>query len=347
MRFSNGHLRNREIKKHVRSAIVAATIAVLAVTLNAASQTAPCETRLTVDALRDLVSAGVPPARLRQLITSCGLDSRTRDLAELESALKTAGVPAAALTALAPPAKSERGAVWVSPIDGQEMIFLPAGTTQLGTPPSEAGRDPDEGLHTAALESGFWMDVAEVTNSAYRRFILSRPEWQKANIAAAVHSGSYLKNWNGNEFPAGEADSPVVFVSWPAARAYAAWAGKRLPTEAEWEFAARAGTTSRYWWGDAFDRTRVASVKDAFPPKQRTNPWGLRDLLGGVWEWTSSMYKPYPYNRTDGREDPNGRDPRVMRGGSRENGENFVRSGNRSYEQSISTSELLGFRCVR
>jgi formylglycine-generating enzyme required for sulfatase activity len=328
-------------------AVVGATIAVLAVTLNAASQAAPCETRLTADALRDLVSAGVPPARLRQLITSCGLDSRARDLVELESALKSAGVPTAALTALAPPPKAERGAVWVSPIDSHEMVFLPAGTTQLGTPSNEVGRDADEGAHTVALDSGFWMDVTEVTNSAYRRFILNRPEWQKANIAASLHSGSYLKNWTGNDFPAGEADNPVVFVSWPAARAYAAWAGKRLPTEAEWEFAARAGTTSSYWWGDAYDRTRVPSSKDASPAKQRTNPWGLRDLLGGVWEWTSSLYRPYPYIKLDGREDPNGRDPRVMRGGSRENAPNFLRSGNRSFEQPTSTSELLGFRCVR
>lgn len=335
------------MREFVRITVLCGVVAAFGVTLTSTSQPPACETRLTIEALTDLVRAGVPAARLRQLITSCGIDSRARDLVELETALKTAGVPAAAATAFAPPPKSDRGAVWVSPIDGREMLFLPAGTTQLGTPAGENGRDPDEPAHTVAIETGFWMDVSEVTNSAYRRFILSRPEWQKANIAPALHSGSYLRNWNGNEFPPGEADSPVVFVSWPAARAYAAWAGKRLPTEAEWEFAARAGTTSRYWWGDAYDRTRVASSKDSPPAKQRTNPWGLRDLIGSVWEWTSSMYRPYPYNRVDGREDPNGRDPRVMRGGSRENAENFLRSGNRSYEQANSTSELLGFRCVR
>jgi formylglycine-generating enzyme required for sulfatase activity len=326
---------------------LAGVLAVSAATVTAGSQAAPCETRLTVEAIRDLVSAGVPAARLRQLIASCGVDSRARDLQELEASLKTAGVPAAAMTALAPPASRDRGTVWTSPIDGREMVFLPAGTSQLGTPATETGRDADESVHTIALDTGIWMDVTEVTNSAYRRFILSRPEWQKANIPPSMHSGTYLRNWNGNEFPAGEGDNPVVFVSWPAARAYAAWAGKRLPTEAEWEFAARAGTTSTYWWGGAFDRTRVPGAKDSSPAAQRTNPWGLRDLLGGVWEWTSSMYRPYPYNRMDGREDPNGKDPRVMRGGSRENNENFVRSGNRSFEQPTSTSELLGFRCVR
>ena len=326
---------------------MAIAVAALAATLTAGSQAAPCETRLTVEAIRDLISAGVPAARLRQLIASCGIDSRARDLTELEATLKKNGLPAAAAAALAPPASRERGTVWVSPIDGGEMVFVPAGTTQLGTPGSESGRDADEALHTVAIENGFWIDVAEVTNSAYRRFVLSRPEWQKANVPQSMHSGSYLKNWNGNEFPAGEGDSPVVFVSWPAARAYAAWAGKRLPTEAEWEFAARAGTTSTYWWGDGYDQTRVPGAKDSSPAKARTNPWGVRDLLGGVWEWTASMYRPYPYNRTDGREDPNGKESRVMRGGSRENGQNFLRSGNRSFEQPTSTSELLGFRGVR
>lgn len=328
-------------------AAIGGVLAAVGVAVMATSQPAPCETRLTVEALTDLVRAGVPGARLRQLIASCGLDSRARDLVELEPVLKTAGVPAAAMTALAPPPKPERGTVWVSPIDGREMVFLPPGTGQMGTPPGESGRDQDESAHTITLDSGLWMDVSEVTNSAYRRFILSRPEWQKANIAPALHSGSYLRNWNGNEFPAGEGDNPVVFVSWPAARAYAAWAGKRLPTEAEWEYAARAGTTTKYWWGDAFDRSRVAGTKESGPLTLRTNPWGVRDLPGGVWEWTSSMYRPYPYNRLDGREDPNGRDARVMRGGSRENGENFLRSGNRSFEAAITTSDLLGFRCVR
>lgn len=308
----------------------------LAVTLDAGSQ-APCETRLTVEAIRDLVSAGVPANRLRQLIVSCGVDSRARDLVELELTLKKINAPVAATAALAPPAARERGTIWVSPIDGSEMVFVPGGSAQLGTPAGEAGRDADEAAHTITIENGFWMDVAEVTNAAYRRFVLSRPEWQKANIPSSMHTGSYLKNWDGNEFPAGEDDRPVVFVSWHAARAYAAWAGKRLPTEAEWEYAARAGTTSKYWWGEAFDRARAGTP----------NPWGLRDLLGGVWEWTSSAYRPYPYNRADGREDPTAKDPRVMRGGSRENGENFLRSGNRSFEPPASTSELLGFRCAR
>lgn len=315
-------------------------------TLDAGRQPAPCETRLTADAISKLVSAGVPAGRLRQLIASCGVDSLARDAAELESTLKNSGVPAAALAGLAPPATRERGTVWTSPIDGSQMVFVAGGNAQLGTPGSETGRDPDEAAHTVAVD-GFWMDVVEVTNSAYRRFVLARPEWQKANVPASMHSGSYLKHWNGNEFPAGEGESPVVNVSWPAARAYAAWAGKRLPTEAEWEFAARAGTATRYWWGETFERARVAGGKDSSTVTPRTNPWGLRDLLGGVWEWTSSSYRPYPYNRADGREEPAARDPRVMRGGSREHGENFVRSGNRSFEALITTSDLLGFRCVR
>jgi sulfatase modifying factor 1 len=306
---------------------------------------APCAGPLGDDALKELAAGGVPAIRFRNLIASCGIESKSRDAAELETHLKTIGVPEAALSGLVPPPKAALGARWTSPIDGREMIFVEGGQAQIGTPPTELGRDPDEMAHTVAISS-FWLDVSEVTNAAYRRFILGRPEWQKANIAASLHNGSYLKDWNGNDYPIGSGDRPVVGVSWPAARAYAAWAGKRLPTEVEWEFAARASTRSRYWWGETYESIRLGGLSnDAASLTLRTNQWGFRDLLGSVWEWTSTSYRPYPYAANDGRENQDA-SAKVVRGGSRANGENFVRSGNRSFEQTTSTSDLLGFRCA-
>ncbi len=314
-----------------------------------AAQGVQCDTPLNESALTELVSGGVPPARLRQLISTCGIDLGQADAEATESRLKQIGVAAAALTALAPPSTAAPGAAWVSPFDRRQMVLVPAGRFRMGSDAAERGRDSDEDAHEVAIPNAFWMDVAEVTNDAYRRFVISRPDWQKGATRPELAGANYLKDWQGTSYPEGRGEAPVVWVSWHAARAYAAWAGKRLPTEAEWEYAARATTTTRFWWGNDFDPQRVvvdqrAAAGDTQP---RTNAWGVRDLVGSAWEWTSTLYRPYPYAAMDDREDARAAGPRTVRGGSRVNGEAFLRSANRSIEEASGASDLLGFRCVR
>lgn len=220
----------------------------------------------------------------------------------------------------------------------------------MGSPASEPGRDEDEIAHEVSVSDGFWMDVAEVSNDAYRRFILSRPEWQKGKVGPEMAGDDYLKNWNRTDFPAGMAGAPVEFVSWHAARAYANWAGKRLPTELEWEYAARAGTTTRFWWGEQFEPQRVVGGDHDLPagrPALRTNPWGLRDMTGSVSEWTLSLNLAYPYIATDARQNPAVPGARVIRGGSRASGEAMLRTANRNAGKATTTTDLLGFRCAR
>ena len=134
----------------------------------------------------------------------------------------------------------------------------------------------------------------------------------------------------------------MVNVSWHAARAYAAWAGKRLPTEAQWEYACRGGKRSAYWWGDAFDAGHAGIGPAGSGAK---HPWGLAAMLGGVWEWTSSLYRNYPFTE-DGRNDASARGDRVIRGGSAASGAPMLRSANRSRSGPETCNELLGFRCA-
>jgi formylglycine-generating enzyme required for sulfatase activity len=300
---------------------------------------------LTERDVQQLVEVGIEDATIRRYITACSV---TFILSE-DSAkrFRTLGASATLIRLLAPPASPAPGTGWTPPIDSRPMVWIAPGTFKMGSPATEAGRDVDEGQHDVTIERGFWLDVHEVTNDAFRRFVLANPEWQKTRIDRRFHDGNYLKDWNGIEFPPGAGRQAVSWVSWHAARAYAAWAGKRLPTEAEWEFAARAGTVTAYWWGDAFNASRVgAKSTSSVGDSAGKSPWGLVLMLGGLWEWTSSRYSPYPF-RSDGRDDAQTSEPRVVRGGFYNGGAHFLRSANRSREAPALTSDLQGFRCAR
>ena len=321
-------------------------------TIEQALKTEPTsrETPLTEEAITRLIAAGLPAGRLRVLIALSGVDLGLPDPDAVALRLRKLGVPETALTALSPLASPVAGMTWKSPFDHRAMVYVAAGRLRMGSPPSEPGRDEDEIAHEVSVGDGFWMDVTEVTNDAYRRFILSRPEWQKGKVRPEMAGNDYLKNWNRTDYPAGMADAPVEFVSWHAARAYANWAGKRLPTELEWEYAARAGTTTRFWWGEQFELQRVAGGDHQLSAERqalRTNPWGLRDMTGSVWEWTLSLNLAYPYIATDARQNPAIPGARIIRGGSRADGEAILRSANRHAENAATTTDLLGFRCAR
>jgi formylglycine-generating enzyme required for sulfatase activity len=332
-----------------RFGLAVAVVGTLATAAGLASQSgrqACAEPPLGIDDVVYMLQNDVPPLRIRQRVESCGV-TFIPGAAEVKR-LRAAGASADLMAFLAPPASPSPGQAWTPPSDGRPMVWIPPGTLQMGTPDSESTRDADETIHTVPIV-GFWMDAGEVTNAAFRRFVIENSRWQKERIDRALHDGSYLRDWNGNDFPSGEGDRPVVYVSWHAARAYAAWVGKRLPTEAEWEWAARAGTTGLYWWSGPFDAARANNGAARLSARSAStrNPWGLHDMLGNVAEWVSSVYRPYPYRADDGREAASGSDPRSHRGGAWNQRDVFLRVANRNNAAPTTTTDQLGFRCAR
>jgi formylglycine-generating enzyme required for sulfatase activity len=235
------------------------------------------------------------------------------------------------------------------PVDTQGMVRIPGGKFKMGSPEKEVGRLPIESPQHPVSVDAFMMDETEVTNEMYQRFVMDKPEWQKGHVAASLASQFYLENWEGIQYPANKEKYPVAYVSWYAARAYCEWVNKRLPTEAEWEYAARAGTTTAFWWGDEWNGKFANASRqsaDSVDNPEHRNKFGLFDMLGNVWEWTSTRYSRYPYNAKDGREDQNSSAARVMRGGSWGVGSEYLRSATRVRESSEFTREDVGFRCA-
>ena len=250
--------------------------------------------------------------------------------------------------------------------DGAEMVMIPAGAFLMGTTTGEKDEEP---IHSVHIDD-FYMDRYTVTNAQYKVFVDHNPEWRKDRIPQKYHDGNYLKLWNKDGFPAGKADYPVVAVSWYAAMSYAQWAGKRLPTEAEWEKAARGGLVGRtYPWGDSINRHKAnygirwdggtstirTTPVGSYPP----NGYGLCDMVGNVREWCLDAYQSDYYDFSPPENPIAGesiedvlsnyktcKNSRVFRGGSWYNGADSLRVTLRSRDIPSFAVTSIGFRCV-
>jgi formylglycine-generating enzyme required for sulfatase activity len=230
---------------------------------------------------------------------------------------------------------------------GIELVPIPGGTFTMGSPKNEVGRYDDEGPQHQVTLSPFWLGRYPVTNEEYGRFLAETPN---------VKPPEY---WADRRF--NQARQPVVGVSWDDAAAFATWAGGRLPTEAEWEYACRAGTTTATYAGDLKNDNRDSVLDDIawyransggqlpVVGKKKGNPWGLHDLLGTVYEWCGDGFGPYPNEPVTDPVGPRFADVgrRVVRGGSWDDGVWGTRSANRVGVQPGDRFYSLGFRFSR
>jgi formylglycine-generating enzyme required for sulfatase activity len=261
-----------------------------------------------------------------------------------------------------PPLNPEAGDTWTRPIDGMEMVYIPAGNFLMGSDPSEdPDADDDESPQRLVALDGFWMDRTEVTNAMYARFLNEMGNQEEEGVTwLEIGSSDALIEEQADEFlpKAGFAGHPVVEVSWYGAQAYCQWAGGRLPTEAQWEYGARGEDGRLYPWGDdpptcdlaQFDECDGRTVPVGSFSPEGDSPFGLADMAGNVWEWTADWYDPdyYENGLTNNPPGPPSGDRKVLRGGSWLNFVNdVVRAASRNYNVPTNRSNLVGFRCAQ
>lgn len=246
-----------------------------------------------------------------------------------------------------------------------EMVYIPAGQFTMGSDDGE----PDEGPAHEVYLDAYWMDLTEITNKMYALCVDS------GNCKPPLETNSYTHTtYFGNPL---FANYPVIFVNWDMANAYCQWAGARLPTEAEWEKAARGKKGLAYPWGDEWDVQKIKrlnfadknnpelaldmSVDDGYRDTAPVgsypagkSPYGIYDLAGNVWEWVADWYDPNyyldsPLNNPTGPTGPTQDiSMRSMRGGGwvAANEAVFL-TYNRHGVEPENYSSSIGFRCAR
>jgi formylglycine-generating enzyme required for sulfatase activity len=279
-----------------------------------------------------------------------------------------AGAPGVLLMPLflaAQPAGSEfePGAVRVESRTSLEYVWVPAGTFQMGCVPDDRDCTTDElPRHRVTLSKGFWIGKTEVPFKAFQQFTRKTPHRLPPEPKATpFRTLSGRRDNIAKEFrpgPGKKEDQPIVNVTWDEAAAFCEFSGGRLPSEAEWEYAARGGKPdaiypngptirredANYGSVGGNDLWQYAAPVASFP----ANGYGLHDMAGNVWEWCSD-WMDEDYYRTSPERDPQGPQSgvaRAARGGSWGFGPKYLRSSIRVRAAPQDRSEDMGFRCV-
>ena len=242
--------------------------------------------------------------------------------------------------------RAPSGKTYTVPSINYKMIYISPGTFMMGSPSGEKERDRDERQHKVTLTKGFYMGATEVTQKQWRQIMGSNPS-----------------KFKGDNLPVGQ-------VSWNDCKEFIRKLNRqegenkyRLPTEAEWEYACRAGTTTPFFTGQCIS-TDQANYNGNYPmpgcskgryrkktidvPSFLPNAWGLYDMHGNVWEWCEDWYdKNYPSGHVTDPEGPSSASSRVRRGGSWGYSAGYCRSAYRGFSTPGHRRDLLGFRFAR
>ncbi|WP_447975219.1 formylglycine-generating enzyme family protein [Nitrospira sp. Kam-Ns4a] len=262
--------------------------------------------------------------------------------------------------------------------DEAPMVLIPAGPFLRGSPAGQG--DPDEQPQRTIELDAFYLDQHEVTNRRYQAFLKATGHRVPEHCCDPGYN-----LWQGTEIAPALLDHPVVNVDWFDAEAFCRWAGKRLPTEAEWEKAARGADGRLYPWGNEWDRTRANGVaywaeKDFATPEEAkawwadsgaeiierrgihglltlpvtaleagATPTGILHLAGNVWEWVADWYDPAAYAAAPAKnpKGPAAGEYKVTRGGSWLNHRHFLRTTARDGSRPLMRNHGTGFRCAK
>lgn len=251
------------------------------------------------------------------------------------------------------------GSTKVSEVDGMTLVYVPEGEFSMGSPEG-VGEDDEHPQHQVYLDA-YWIDQTEVTNAMYEQCV-NDGQCSQPHKLTSYASNSYYGNPENDNYP-------VIYVDWTQAQAYCLWAGRELPTEAQWEKAGRGTDGRTYPWGDDFlcDKgnfddetfaspyvvgggpdcdgfTETAPV-GSFP--LGASPYGALDMSGNVWEWVADWYGAYPSGTVSNPTGPASGEYRILRGDSWVNyiGENF-NSAHRNFGYQSAMLHDIGFRCV-
>lgn len=287
--------------------------------------------------------------------------------------------PAPAGSQIIPIEKPSSGSIQVSPIDGMTMRFVPSGEFLMGS--SNQNAPVETRPQNTVFLDDYWIDQTEVTNAMFSVFvgntgIQTMAEKMDASFDINVRSGnSYISGMNW-QHPQGSTsdlsdleDHPVVHVTWWDAQAYCKWAGRRLPTEAEWEKAARGTDGRSYPWGESLPAGNLANIADinsntkwadksindgfeytapvsSYPDGE--SPYGVLDMAGNVMEWVQDWYDStyYSQNISNNPQGPSSGEEKTFRGGSWSDGGELSRSENRLKFHPSASFNVIGFRCA-
>ena len=249
--------------------------------------------------------------------------------------VELAGLSASRAPASSSPIPTQPGATKVNPKDGLKYIWIPPGQFLMGCSPGDSEcRDDEKPTHEVTITRGFWIGRTEVTQDSYQRVTGTNPSPDKGPML------------------------PVTVVTWNDAQTYCQFVGMRLPTEAEWEYAARGGNTSpRHgpldsvaWHGGNSGRRKSEAGREVAQThevgQKDANAFGLYDIMGNVWEWVADWYADYSaYAATDPQGPPSG-DTRVVRGGSSISRPSDERASARFSIPPKNHHDNVGFRCA-